>query len=76
MSIEQTFVGAVAILLGLVCAAAGLFEISWFFRLPKAQWAEARWGRRATRVGFGLLGLSLILLGCYIVAGIPLPRDG
>lgn len=67
MSIEQAFVGAVAIILGVLCAAAGLFQFSWFFRLPKARWAEARWGRRATRIGFGLLGLALILLGWYIV---------
>lgn len=71
MSIEQAFVGSVAILLGALCAAVGLFEFSWFFRLPKARWFEARWGRRATRILFGLLGLALILLGCYIAMGIP-----
>ncbi len=69
MSIEQAFVGAVAVILGMLCAAAGLFQLSWFFRLPKARWAAARWGRRATRIGFGLLGLALILLGCYIAMG-------
>lgn len=75
MSIEQVFVGAVAIILGAVCAAAGLFELSWFFRLPKARWIEARWGRRATRIGFGLLGLALILLGSYIAMAAPTSQD-
>ncbi len=75
MSIEQAFVGGVAIVLGVLCAAVGLFELSWFFRMPKAQWFEARWGRLATRVVFGLLGLALILLGSYIAMGIPPSQD-
>ena len=63
---EQVFVGAVAFLLGLVCAAVSLFDLSWFFRLPKAQWAETRWGHRPTRIVFGLIGLALVLMGLYI----------
>jgi hypothetical protein len=66
MNIEQAFVSVVALVLGSVCAAVALFDLRWFFRLPKAQWAEARWGHRATRIGFGLIGLILILLGLYI----------
>jgi len=66
MGIEQTFVGGVALLLGSVCTAVALFDLRWFFRLPKAQWAESRWGHHATRIGFGLIGLTLILLGLYI----------
>jgi hypothetical protein len=66
MDIEQAFVSVVALVLGSVCAAVAICDLRWFFRLPKAQWAEGRWGHRATRIGFGLIGLILILLGLYI----------
>jgi hypothetical protein len=69
MSIEQAFVSTVAFVLAAVCLGAALFDVQWFFRMPKAQWAEARWGHRGARLAFGLIGLVLVLLGLYIALG-------
>ena len=66
MSIEQAFVSAVAYVLGVLCLAVACFDLEWFFRLPKAQWAQGRWGRRGARLAFGVLGVLLILVGTYI----------
>ena len=69
MNIEQAFVGGVAVALGMLCAAIAVFDLEWFFRLPKARWIEARWGRHGARLVFGALGLLLFLLGVYIALG-------
>ncbi|MCL4204079.1 MAG: hypothetical protein KJ000_16370 [Pirellulaceae bacterium] len=69
MNIEQAFVSTVAFILAAVCLCVALFDVQWFFRMPKAQWAEARWGRRGARLAFGLIGLILMLLGLYIALG-------
>jgi uncharacterized membrane protein SirB2 len=69
MNLEQVFVSTVAFLLAAVCLGVALFDLRWFFRMPKAQWAEARWGRRGARLAFGLIGLVLTLLGLYIALG-------
>ena len=69
MSIEQAFVSTLAVLLGVVSLLVAILNLEWFFRLPKAQWIEMRWGRRRARWAFAVLGGVLVLLGMHIATG-------
>jgi hypothetical protein len=69
MSNEQVFVSTVAILVGTLSILVAILNTEWCFRLPKARWVEARWGRRRARWAFALVGLLLVLLGVFIAAG-------
>jgi hypothetical protein len=69
MSVDQLFVGAVALILGLLALTAAIHNRDWYFRLPKARWIENRWGRSTARVVYALLGAGLIALGIAIVLG-------
>jgi len=66
MTVEQVFVGSVAILLGALAVVAAIHNHDWYFRLRKACWIEKRWGRTAVRIVYALLGIALITLGTGI----------
>lgn len=63
MTVEQVFVGTVAILLGSFAVVAAIHNHDWYFRLCKARWIEKRWGRTAVRIAYALTGFVLIALG-------------
>ena len=69
MDLERAFVAGVSCAIGLCGLIAGVLNWDWCFRLPKARWAERRWGRTAARGLFVVSGLLLILLGAIIARG-------
>ncbi len=69
MDLERAFVAGVSFALGFFGLTAGVLNWNWCFRLPKARWAERRWGRPAARGLFVVSGLLLILLGAIIARG-------
>jgi hypothetical protein len=66
MTVEQVFVGTVAILLGLLAVIAAIHNHDWYFRLRKARWIEQRWGRTPVRIIYAVLGIALIAMGAGI----------
>lgn len=69
MEVQDVFVGAVAIGIGIFALLSGVLNWEWSYRLWKARWVEARFGRRAARAFYVILGLSMIALGIAIAAG-------
>ena len=69
MAMQDVFVGAVAICIGLFALLSAIFNWDWSYRLWKARWAEARFGRRGARVFYVILGLAMIALGVAIAVG-------
>jgi hypothetical protein len=69
MAVQDVFVGVVAIGIGLFALLAAIFNWDWSYRLWKARWVEARFGRRGARVFYVILGLAMIALGVAIAVG-------
>jgi hypothetical protein len=71
MSIEQGFVGGVAVLLGLWALIAAVLNHEASFQLSKAKWLQACFGRGMTRGIYLVIGVLLIALGVYIAVWQP-----
>jgi len=69
MNVQDVFVGAVAVIIGLLSVAAAVANINWAYQFWLARRVEARFGRRGARVYYAVLGLALIALGCAIATG-------
>ncbi len=70
MKTEHLFVGGVAILLGALALLAAVHNRDWYYQLPKTRWIEKRWGRRAARIFYAVVGVALLALGVCVAAGL------
>lgn len=66
---EDTFVGLVAVALGVGLLTAATVNWSWYYSLRSARWLESHLSRTGARWFHGLLGLGLVALGILIAAG-------
>jgi len=71
---EDIFVGAIAIILGLLGLYGSLARQRWFFGLRKVRWLESRVGRTAARWVCVALAAALIFFGGAIAMGFSLDR--
>lgn len=69
MNHQDLLVGAIAVIIGIILLAAGLFPINWFLNLPKLHWIERRWGRASARAVLVLVGIGLLVLGIAVAGG-------
>src|SRR5690606_21270170 len=67
-------VAAVAFAIGAFALAAALWNFSWPYQLRKIQWIDERYGRRAARLAWALIGLAMLALGAAIALGWNSPR--
>jgi hypothetical protein len=67
-ALQDMVVAGVAFALGALALASALLNLEWAHRLRKAQWVEARYGRRGARLAFALVGAALVALGVAIIA--------
>jgi hypothetical protein len=67
---EHYFVGGVAILLGLLALVAAVHNHPRYYVLPKIRWIEQRWGRRAARGFYAVLGTALLGWGVIVLLGL------
>jgi len=65
----DTFVGSVAIGVGLWAMWSALANWQWSFQLHKTRWLESMVGRTGARFFYIVLGVGMIALGFAIVCG-------
>ncbi len=70
MTLQDFFVGTVAIAVGLFAWLSAVFNWNWSYRLWKARWVESRFGRRGARIFYVILGAVMIALGVAIACGL------
>ncbi len=58
------------IIAGLFALCAGLFNWDFFLNARKARAFVSLLGRNGARVFYGLLGATMVVLGCLLAAGI------
>ena len=58
---EELFVGAVAVVLGLLAVVAAIGNWDGYYRFRKVRWIEAIGGRWSARLVYVLLGVVLIV---------------
>ncbi len=69
MALQDIFVGVVAIGIGLFALFSAACNWDWSYRLWKARYMEARFGRRGARIFYAMLGAAMIALGVAIALG-------
>jgi small neutral amino acid transporter SnatA (MarC family) len=69
MTLQDVFVGAVAVGIGLFALLSAAFNWDWSYQFWTARWVESRFGRRGARVFYVILGLVMIALGVAIATG-------
>ena len=69
MVLQDLLVGIVAVAIGIGAMLAAASDRQWCYRLRAARWIESRWGRRAARAFYVLMGLAMIALGVAIALG-------
>ena len=70
MVLQDVFVGAVAVGIGLFALLSAAFNWDWSYQLWKARWVESRFGRRGARIFYAILGVVMIALGVAIAVGL------
>jgi amino acid permease len=73
VTLEDLLMGSVACILGAVAIVASLSNWEACYQLAKLRWIESWGGRRTARIVYGLLGVSLIILGIVIALGLGRP---
>jgi small neutral amino acid transporter SnatA (MarC family) len=69
MNRQDILMAAIALVLALLAFKAALGNRDHYYRLPKVRWIDERWGRRAARVWYAVMGLLLTALGVAILSG-------
>jgi small neutral amino acid transporter SnatA (MarC family) len=69
MNRQDLLMAAVALLLALLALMAAAGSREQYYRLPKVRWIDERWGRKAARVWYAIMGLLLAALGVAILSG-------
>jgi predicted small integral membrane protein len=65
--------GWVFLAIGMFSLCGGVFNWDWFMTHEKAQFFVRMFGRRGTRMFYGLFGSALVVLGILMVTGTARP---
>jgi hypothetical protein len=69
MPIQDLFVGAVALALGIAIIAGSAMEADWLMQRRLARLLVERLGQRTARIVLGVVGAALIALGALVASG-------
>ncbi len=69
MALQDVFVGAVAVGIGLLAILSAAFNWDWPYQFWTARWVDSRFGRRGARIFYVILGIVMIALGVAIATG-------